>query len=74
MASPRSLRLNEAFSSRACQMRLNSRADVPGRFKAWMSMFMTTRSFICANVTLKFMLGVNTWILLWCWFFVPLAS
>ena len=74
MASPRSFRLKAALSYRACQMRLNSLADVPGRFRAWMSMFMTTLSFIWARVTLKLTLGVKTWILLWCWFFVPLAS
>lgn len=73
-ASPRLLRVSSALSSSACHMRLNSRADVPGRFKAWMSMFMITRSFIWARVTLKLTLGVSTWILPWCWFFVPLAS
>ena len=73
-ASPRSLRVRAAFSSRACHMRLNSLADVPGRFSAWMSMFMTTRSFIWARVTLKLEPGVSTWILLWCGLLVPLVS
>ena len=63
IASPKFCMLSLPCSLSIFQSRLNSRAEVPGRCRAFTSMPITVFRGNCSSATLKFCEGVKVWIL-----------